>query len=144
MILVVDASVVVKWALPEPSSEEHLDEALAVLAAIRRREVTLVQPLHWILEVAAVLVRIRPEIVDERLDLLGLIQVSIAAETVVLRRAARLAEELNHHLFDTLYHAVALERQGVLVTADGRYARKAAHLGRVVELRRWTGSLAAQ
>ena len=40
MILVVDASVVVKWALPEPSSEGHRDEALAVLGAIQRRRIS--------------------------------------------------------------------------------------------------------
>ena len=144
MILVVDASVAVKWVVPEPRAEGHLDQALEVLAAIRRRDVRIVQPAHWLFEVAAVLVRSRPRFVDQGLDLLEVIKASIADEAAILRRAARLAEELDHHLFDTLYHAVALEREGVLVTADGRYARKAAHLGRVVELRHWTGSLAAQ
>jgi predicted nucleic acid-binding protein len=45
----------------------------------------------------------------------------------VIRRATRLAIETNHHLFDTLYHAVALEHEdAVLVTADDRYYGKAA------------------
>jgi predicted nucleic acid-binding protein len=144
VIIVVDASVAVKWVAPEPTAEGNLDEALAVLGAIRRREVAFVQPAHWLFEVAAVLVRARPRFVDESLKLLAFIRVSLADDAAILRRALRLAEELDHHLFDTLYHAVALERQGVLVTADGRYARKSAHLGRIVELRHWTGSLAAQ
>ena len=144
MILVVDASVVVKWAVPEPTSEGHVDEALALLDAIRRREVSFVQPPHWLLEVAAVLVRSRPRIVDESLDLLAVIGASVADEAAVLRRAAGLAEDLDHHLFDTLYHAVALERGGVLVTADGRYARKARHLGSVIELREWSDLSAVQ
>ncbi len=40
-------------------------------------------------------------------------------------------------MFDTLYHAVALERDATLVTADLRYARKAERLGHLVALPRW-------
>jgi hypothetical protein len=44
----------------------------------------------------------------------------------------RIAVETGQHVFDTLFHAVALEaRRGVLVTADARYVRAAAHLGRL-------------
>jgi len=34
-----------------------------------------------------------------------------------------------HHLFDTLYHAVALEEGATLVTADAAYFAKAKDLG---------------
>jgi predicted nucleic acid-binding protein len=47
----------------------------------------------------------------------------------VLKRAADLSISLNHHLFDTLYHAVALEEGATLVTADDAYFDKAKHLG---------------
>ena len=36
---------------------------------------------------------------------------------------------LDHHLFDTLYHAVALEEGATLVTADAAYFAKAKNLG---------------
>jgi predicted nucleic acid-binding protein len=50
--------------------------------------------------------------------------------------AMSLAERHQHHLFDTLYHALALRTdQAVLVTADERYARKAMPEGRIVLLR---------
>jgi predicted nucleic acid-binding protein len=49
----------------------------------------------------------------------------------VLRRAADLSISLNHHLFDTLYHAVALEQDAALVTADEAYFAKARHLGSI-------------
>jgi hypothetical protein len=43
--------------------------------------------------------------------------------TVVLDASVILIET-DHHLFDTLYHAVALEHgDAVLVTADDRYRR---------------------
>ena len=46
-----------------------------------------------------------------------------------------LARALGQHVFDTLYHAVALLTPGaMLVTADERYYRKAAAYGSIVLL----------
>jgi hypothetical protein len=51
-----------------------------------------------------------------------------------------LAVEAEAHLFDTLYHAVALEYEdAVLITADDRCWRKAAHYGKIASLRNWEG-----
>ena len=56
----------------------------------------------------------------------------------VLLRATALAIETDHHLFDTLYHAVALEHHdAVLVTADDRYRRKAERYGMIAALADW-------
>jgi hypothetical protein len=52
----------------------------------------------------------------------------------------QLSHQLGHHLFDTLYHAVALETEGAaLVTADDAYRHKALQLGvgQVVALSDW-------
>ena len=58
-----------------------------------------------------------------------------AAHTVAVQRAIALATQLNHHLFDTLYHALALEAPGAhFVTADRRYFDKAQHLGYIIWL----------
>ena len=58
-----------------------------------------------------------------------------AAPTVAYARAISLATQLNHHLFDTLYHALALETPiARFVTADRRYFAKAQHLGQIVWL----------
>jgi predicted nucleic acid-binding protein len=51
-----------------------------------------------------------------------------------------LSIELNHHLFDTLYHAVALHTDSVLVTADAQYLNKAAKLGNIVSLADWVSA----
>ena len=57
------------------------------------------------------------------------------AELKVYERAVRLAAETNQHVFDTLYHAVALARPDAeLVTADERYYRAASRAGRLVRL----------
>lgn len=56
----------------------------------------------------------------------------------VMRRATNLAIETNHHLFDTLYHAVALENEDAsLVTADDRYHRRAERYGMIAALSNW-------
>jgi hypothetical protein len=56
----------------------------------------------------------------------------------VIRRATRLAIETNHHLFDTLYHAVALEHEdAMLVTSDGWYYGRAERYGTIAALRGW-------
>jgi hypothetical protein len=47
--------------------------------------------------------------------------------------------QLKHHLFDTLYHAVALQTSGAtFITADAAYYRKAQGLGRVLLLKDFT------
>ena len=55
-----------------------------------------------------------------------------------LRRASRIAGDLNQHLFDTIYHATALETpDAVLVTADIRYLKAASALGGFTSLAEW-------
>ena len=57
---------------------------------------------------------------------------------VVYQCACDLAVELGHHLFDTLYHAVALSLpDSELVTADEAYFRKAKALGGIRLLGTW-------
>jgi len=46
----------------------------------------------------------------------------------------RLSRQLGHHLFDTLYHAVAFEEDTTLVIADERYYDKASVLGNIILL----------
>jgi predicted nucleic acid-binding protein len=55
--------------------------------------------------------------------------------------ALELAIRHQHHLFDTLYHAVALHTPGAaLVTADRRDHDKAKTEGRIVLLSGWTST----
>ena len=137
MKLVVDASVAVKWFLPDPSREPDTDRAATLLRSVRDGKVQLLEPPHWLAEVIAVLTRLRPEIAGEAIDLLDAMELESAADADLYKRASRLARQLDQHLFDTLYHALALQHDAVLVTADERYLRKAARLGSVVALDAW-------
>ena len=131
MRLVVDASVAVKWFLGSRSEEPHLAQAEAVAAAIGHSETELLAPGHWVAEVIAVLARIDPTAVDDALLFLHDMKPNLIQGVKVLKRAADLSITLNHHLFDTLYHAVALEERATLVTADATYFGKSKDLGGV-------------
>ena len=61
MILVVDASVALKWFLNVGDGEPDRDQALTLLSCVDDERVQLVQPAHFIAEVAAVLARAKPD-----------------------------------------------------------------------------------
>jgi predicted nucleic acid-binding protein len=139
MIAVVDASVAIKWFLFFKPDEDHADLALKMLEEAVLGKLKLVQPPHFIAEVAAVLSRTKPdEAQDDLLDLLNIERGTL--DTLEIHATAlELAIRHQHHLFDTLYHAVALHTPGAtLITADQRYFDKAKHEGRVILLTDWT------
>jgi len=136
MRVVADASVVVKWLLPVRDNEQDLEQALDLLRAVRNDTVTLYEPAHWLAEAAAVVTRLSPVTAEEDISDLHSMAVKVVDSTQVYLSACRLSRELDHHLFDTLYHAVALSvDDAILVTADERYFAKATGRGRVVLLR---------
>lgn len=137
MICVVDASVAVKrfafgdWA----QREDDIDPALDILRASSGEGVEFFQPPHFLAEVAAVLTRLDPDRAQQNADDLAAMNITWAEPTFAYAKAIELARLLNHHLFDTLYHALALTIPGaVLVTADRRYFDKARHLGQIAWL----------
>ncbi len=137
MNLVVDASVVVKWTLPDPAEEPDTDRALALLGEIRSGNAAPLQPAHWLAETAAVITRLRPDTAQDVIDLLDAMEFSIIDDVAIYKRASRVGAALDHHLFDTLYHAVALEWEIDLITADDHYYRKAEPVGRILRLADW-------
>lgn len=137
MIAVLDASVIVKWFFPDPVTEPDTDRALDILDGVRTGILELRQPPHWLAEVAAVVARLEPRIASEAIALLDAMQFSVVGDVSIYKRASMLAANLNLHLFDTLYHAVALEQNGTLVTADGRYFKQARKVGRILFLPDW-------
>lgn len=132
---VADASVVVKWLLPDAEGEEDVDRAIGLLRAVEKGRVKLHQPPHWLAEAAAVVARISPDTAEDDVSDLHELPRSIVRSRGVYRTACKLSVELSHHLFDTLYHAVALETaEAVLVTADERYYAKAHGRGAILRL----------
>lgn len=138
MTLVVDASVVVKWLLADPAREDDTSQAERLMAFVLEGGEAILQPAHWLIEVSAVLARMSPVTAVEDVERLQALELPIDDGTAVLARACRLAIDLEQHLFDTLYHAVALETPGAtLVTADAQYLAASARLGSIVPLAEW-------
>lgn len=133
--LVLDASVVVKWVLSDPAVEPHTDRALHVLEGIRAAQVTAIEPPHWLAEVAAVVCRLAPRRAREVVELLQAMELPVSDHPDVYGRACDMSVRLGAHVFDTLYHAVALsEPDAMLITADERYYHRALRAGRIVRL----------
>jgi predicted nucleic acid-binding protein len=139
MKLVVDASVAVKWVLADQPGERDVDRAAAVLGAVGRRTVSVIQPVHWVAEVVGVVTRLKPERALATVALVTHGRFPTAGSRRIYRRAVDIAITLNHHLFDTLYHAVALEEGATLVTADEVYFGKAQALGHIQRLGDFSG-----
>lgn len=134
-IYVVDASVAIKWFVDDDDTEANIDQATQLLIAAQRQDALFLQPPHWVSEVAAVLARLTPKTAGRSVDaILALAFVKTANKPTHYQRAISLALELDHHLFDTFYHAIALEMNGTLITADERYYKKAKRLGSILML----------
>lgn len=135
-IIVVDASVIVKWLIPEKDDENDIEQAFDVLECIKSRRVEIYQPPHWLAEVAAVATRLVPQSADEDIRDLCAMKFPVTETPEIYRHASELSRSLGHHLFDTLYHATALGLDNAyLVTADEKYHDKAANLGQIVLLK---------
>lgn len=118
-VLVVDASVALKWLLPE------VDSATA-LALIGRR--ALAAPDLMMVEAAnALATRVRRRELsplEARTSLTDLyaIQIDFVADHHLVPAALSLAADLGHPVYDCLYLALALDRSAITVTADRRFA----------------------
>ena len=116
--LAVDASVAVKWFLPE----EHSDEARALLAS----EHTLIAPDLIIVETADVFWKnvrrgaLTPEKAEEGLDLLFRVPIGLTPSPRLTQAALRIAIETDRSVYDCLYLALANASGCRLVTADTR------------------------
>lgn len=135
MTVVLDASVILKWLLENPAREPDTDKASAVIESVIHGRVEILQPVHWLVEVAAVAARLTPQNALQDVDMLSAMELPTTDDPNVMRRAAVLAIETSQHLFDTLYHAVALEHDALLVTADDRYRESAGRYGNITALR---------
>ena len=137
MIIVPDASVLLKWVLPD-EDEQDSDLALRLREQALAGVIELIVPQLWIYEVGNTLARRFPDQAGEVLTSLadfGLAEARLDARWRA--RAVSLATTYEVAFYDAAYHAVALVRDGVFVTADERYVARAREAGNVSTLRRW-------
>ncbi len=135
-MIVVDASLAVKWFLDEPLS----DHAASVLSAHAGQ---IYAPDLLLVEVTSALVRnanmvkSNRENVEAALDRLGKLiadgdLLTRRSADPLIRQSASIAIALGHPLKDCIYLALAMEMECELVTCDARFAAKAREVwGRV-------------
>ena len=122
MKLTVDASVVVKWFVQEP----FFEEARLLLA----HRLTLYAPDMLLAEFANTIWKkaCQNEISDTQpyLDKIQSLDeiVSLYPISTLIARAAEVAQELDHPVYDCLYLACAEATESVLVTADHKFTKK--------------------
>ena len=141
MKLVVDASVALKWFLADRADEPGAGAAAAILRDFVAGRHELLAPPHFMAEMCAVLSRESPATMGTDLRDLAELAIPTRTDLVLYAYGMQLSSELGHHLFDTLYHAVALLEgpEVTLVTAVAVFGRKARHLGQIVPLAAWQG-----
>ena len=140
-MVVPDASVILKWVLPS-EDEPDLERAIALRDAIAAGDVDARVPTLWLYEVGNTLARRFPELAERALDTLVRFDLVIAPRSprwlgLVLNLTARYGVTF----YDAAYHAHAIARRGVLVTADERYVSRAEAAGAVVRLADWSADL---
>jgi predicted nucleic acid-binding protein len=127
-MIVVDASLAVKWFLPEPGA----DDAAQLLLG----DIAMVGPDMLAVEVHATFVRGANMVKANRKDAESSIQrfqkmivsnnVQLIRSTPLhIERSANIALELGHPLKDCIYLALAMELECDLVTCDAKFAKKA-------------------
>jgi predicted nucleic acid-binding protein len=132
MKLVIDASVAVKWFFSDDPAEHDTDKAIDLLTGLYNQRYDIRQPAHWLLEVYAVVVRrSAANAAQEALGILHALELEVVDHIAIHELAGTLSQQYQHHLFDTLYHAVAIETDSLLITADEKYWQKAKAHGHI-------------
>jgi predicted nucleic acid-binding protein len=138
-VIVVDASVAIKWGVPEEGSTQ---------AELLLSRSDLMAPDLLFIEVANAL---RKKVATAELqatrigDLLDLVQASVTVVRTGVRptkSAARLAAQMQHPVYDCIYLALAQARQATFVTHDEQLRRRILRhgLGHLLEPMPGTGS----
>ncbi len=138
MVVVPDASVILKWVL-QPADEPDVPRALRLLGEYRARRIDLRVPGLWRYEVGNILGLKYPELAAEAME--TLLAVGVAEE--VLDRDYCLAvlqfmrEIKGVTFYDASYHVVAMRLSGTCITADQDFARKTRRKSHIVLLSEW-------
>jgi predicted nucleic acid-binding protein len=129
----VDASVAVQWFANEPGS--------AVAAGLLEQDTSLCAPDLMPIEAVNAwwkkvqLGEMQADDLDQALIGLRSLGLDFVPALSLLARAARLAVDIGHPVYDCLYLTLAGDRQARLASADRPLRRAAARLG----IKLWTG-----
>ena len=133
-LLVPDASVVLKWVLP-PGDEPHAEEARRLLADFVTGDVDLVVPSLWYFEVGNAVARRLPAHAARILEALrGLSLPQAEPNSEWEATALDLVATYGVTFYDAVYHALAIQQAGTLVSGDGKYRKRVKGAGSLAAL----------
>jgi predicted nucleic acid-binding protein len=141
MILVPDASVILKWVL-EKEDEPGYSQALKLQEALLAEEVEIRLPTLWRYEVGNVLGLKKPRMAAELMSAL----LAYEFDEVPLRTdyaldvVAHMQDVPGVTFYDSAYHVLALRTKGLYLTADAAYLKRAKRKGHVELLNEWHGT----
>ena len=140
MIVVPDASVILKWVL-EREDEPDYPQALKLQEALLAEEIEVRMPTLWRYEVGNVLGLKKPRMATELMSAL----LAYEFEEIPLRTEyvidvlAHMQDVSGVTFYDSAYHVLALRTKGLYVTADTVYVKRAKRKGHVRLLSEWQG-----
>lgn len=138
MVVVPDASVILKWVL-QPEDEPDVPRALRLLDEYRARRIEMRVPGLWRHEVGNILGLKYPELAAEAME--ALLSVGFGEESLdrdyCLAVLRFMRESRGVTFYDAAYHVLALRLGGALITADRHYARRTRRRGHIVLLSEW-------
>ena len=140
MIVVADASVILKWVLEREDEPGH-DQAMRLQEALLAEEIEIRVPTLWRYEVGNVLGMKKPKIATELMSALlayEFDEVSLSTD-YALEVLAHMRDVPGVTFYDSAYHVLALRTNGVYLTADMTYLKRAERKGRVEFLNEWQG-----
>ena len=133
-LFVPDASVIMKWAFRSPD-EQYGDKALDLLNLWLAGSCSFVLPGLWVYECGNVLGLKAPENAKEIMDIFLEYRFDECPMTQKLSAATlRIMNDCKVTFYDAVYHAVALDKNATLITADVAYYRRASQLGNILLL----------
>lgn len=137
MLVVPDASVILKWVLP-PEREEYTPQARSIRDAYVKGTHDICVPALWLFEVGNILSLKFSQQAENQLAQLCDLDLPIVDSNSHWRRTTLdLVREFDVTFYDAAYHAAALVSDGVLVSADKRYLRKIERVGHARYLGDW-------
>jgi len=140
MIVVPDASVILKWVLERDDELDHL-QALTLQERLLAEEIEIRMPTLWRYEVGNVLGLKKPRMATELMGALlayEFDEVPLRTE-YVLDVLAHMQDVPGVTFYDSAYHVLALRTKGLYVTADRAYVKRAKRKGHVRLLSEWEG-----
>ena len=132
---IVDASIILKWALEKEKEPDH-DKAAGLLHAWVSGAVGIAAPGLWTYEVANILGRALPDKADQKMKLLLDLKIdTVDCSEQMIRQCFTWMKEHRVTFYDAVYLAAAYAIDAVLLTGDEKFCEKMKNDNRICLLK---------